>query len=77
MFEWIKKIACCCRTELYRLLGRGALYPKMPPPTQAVISEDEGFSSGSGSVKGDLELTDEYETDIPDPADTQAEPVEV
>ena len=73
----MEKNACFYRTELYRLLGRGALYPKMPPPTQAVISEDEGFSSGSGSVKGDLELTDEYETDIPDPADTQAEPAEV
>ena len=73
----IKTTACCRRTELYRLVGRGALYPKMPPPTQAVISEDEGFSSGSGSVKGDLELTDEYETDVPDPADTQAEPAEV
>ena len=53
------------RSELKRLLRIGAKNPLGPPPTMAVVSDDdEGFSTGSGSIKDDL--TTEYETDYPD-----------
>ena len=41
---------------MQKLLRIKSSPPRAPLPTIAVVSDDEGFSSGSGSMKGDDEI---------------------